>query len=589
MGNSLTLLDAILDEYKLNFSNENKDVVFEYFVTENYFKERDLALDEIKTGLIGGQLDWGIDGIFIFLNDRLINSMEEVEIENRLLLELIFFQFKNQSSIDETPIQNFNSIAPHIINLADEIEVEGINPEVIEKIKLAQEIIKKIASKHPKINFNFIHASKGNKENIYGPLRVNKSYQQRVADLEKQIMGSQLGNIHFKYEVIDASDLIDLSRNTRSYSLSLKLNENPIFVEYGEGGQKGYMATVLMKDYYDFLVDSSNNKLRKYLFEANIRDFQNNTVVNNDIKDSIKKETDIDFWWLNNGVTIIADEGTLVGKQFHLDNIQIVNGLQTSHSIYNVFSEDQQLKESDSRSLFIKIIITKEKESRDRIIKSTNSQNPVPHSLLRATDKVQRNIEDYFLRKDYFYDRRKNYYRNLQKPISKIISINYLSQCLTAILFDNPSKARSNPTILTKSDEDYDLLFPQRRDTHVYYNCILIMKQTEEYLKTELQTKDEEDEAITKYYSLHLARVVASVFFRTNNITDKILSSTDEIRIESDQFSESMKLFKKILIDYRIKTQQKDLVNISKSSAFSKNIIDELKNKFTQVPSSVKL
>lgn len=580
MGNSLTLLDSILNDYSKEFYNENKDTVFEYFVAENYFKERDLALDEIKTGLIGGVLDWGLDGIFVFLNDKLINNMEEVELERNMVLDLFLFQFKNTPRIDEGTIQNFNSITPHIVNLSEELSIKGINEEVKEKVTLIQNIIKNIASTHPKINFNFVHASKGNKKKIFGPINKNLSYTQRITDLEKKVIESQLGEISFNYEVVDASTLIDLSRNQKSYSLDLKVKENPIYVEYGESGQKGYMATVLLKDYYEFLIDPKSNKLRKYLFEANIRDFQNNTTVNNDIKDSIKNATDIDFWWLNNGVTIIADEGTLVGKQFHLDNIQIVNGLQTSHSIFRVFSEDSYLKEIDSRSLFVKIIITEEKESRDRIIKSTNSQNPVAPSLLRATDKVQRNIEDYFFRKDYFYDRRKNYYRNLAKPRSKIIAINYLSQCLMAILFDNPSKARSNPTILIKKDEDYNRLFPESRDVHVYYNCMLIMKQTEDFLKTEFQEKDDDDIAIAKYYSLHLARIVASLYLKAPQITEKILTSKKGIQIESNHFSESVKLLKEALTRYRDQNKQQDLVNISKSSAFSKHIIVELKDYF---------
>lgn len=74
---------------------------------------------------------------------------------------------------------------------------------------------------------------------------------------------------------------------------------------------------------------------------------------------------------------------------------------------------------NDTRSILLKIIITNKKETMDTIIKSNNSHNPVPPALLRATHKVQRDIEDYFLANGYFYDRRKNYYRNQNKPIKK--------------------------------------------------------------------------------------------------------------------------------------------------------------------------
>lgn len=88
--------------------------------------------------------------------------------------------------------------------------------------------------------------------------------------------------------------------------------------------------------------EDENPILKEYLFESNIRDYQNKTAVMFNIEATLidpKKEND--FWWLNNGITILADEGSLIGKTFSLDNIQIVNGLQTSHSIYHGIEEHE--------------------------------------------------------------------------------------------------------------------------------------------------------------------------------------------------------------------------------------------------------
>ena len=81
-----------------------------------------------------------------------------------------------------------------------------------------------------------------------------------------------------------------------------------------------------------------------------------------------------------------------------------------------------------------KVIISTDENLKDAIIKSTNSQNAVSSSSLRATDPVQRDIEEYFKERGLYYDRRKNYYRNHGKPISKIIDANYLSQSLVSIV-----------------------------------------------------------------------------------------------------------------------------------------------------------
>lgn len=59
-----------------------------------------------------------------------------------------------------------------------------------------------------------------------------------------------------------------------------------------------------LKDYFDFITDD-NDQIIKHIFEANVRDYQGKTSVNQEIKytleDGHPKE---DFWWLNNGVTI---------------------------------------------------------------------------------------------------------------------------------------------------------------------------------------------------------------------------------------------------------------------------------------------
>ena len=64
-------------------------------------------------------------------------------------------------------------------------------------------------------------------------------------------------------------------------------------------------------------------------------------------------------------------------------------------------------------------MVPTEDESRDRIIKATNSQTVVPPSSLRATQRIHRDIEEYLQQKGLFYDRRKNHYKNEGKPGTK--------------------------------------------------------------------------------------------------------------------------------------------------------------------------
>ena len=85
------------------------------------------------------------------------------------------------------------------------------------------------------------------------------------------------------------------------------------------------MALVKLKDYNNLIVDE-NGRLRRHLFEWNVRDYQGNVAVNQDIRKSLTVPDSPEFWWLNNGVTIICSDATSAGKTYSLSDIQIVNG-----------------------------------------------------------------------------------------------------------------------------------------------------------------------------------------------------------------------------------------------------------------------
>ena len=194
-----------------------------------------------------------------------------------------------------------------------------------------------------------------------------------------------------------------------------RYNERPSYtvrMEYQESATSGdsHVALVKLKDYYDLIVDE-NGRLRRHLFEWNVRDYQGNVEVNKGIRKSLTSADSPEFWWLNNGVTILCSDATSSGKAYALSDIQIVNGLQTSHEIYEVL-KNQRTPEAENKMLLVRIIVTADAPTRDQVIRATNRQTAVSDASLRATDDVQRQIENYFLTKGWYYDRRKNFYKN---------------------------------------------------------------------------------------------------------------------------------------------------------------------------------
>ena len=188
-------------------------------------------------------------------------------------------------------------------------------------------------------------------------------------------------------DFLDAASVHEVARFRAPTSKTLVLTENAISTDT-EGGS--YIGVASLGEYNRFIVDGSG-RLDAAMFDANVRDYESGSAVNQSIQETLEAEdADVDFWWLNNGVTVVADKVQLNGKRLTLGSPQVVNGLQTSHEI---FKRGTRAPLDDKRSVLVKVIEAGNEATRDRIIKATNSQTTLGTSTLRATDNVQRKIE----------------------------------------------------------------------------------------------------------------------------------------------------------------------------------------------------
>lgn len=144
---------------------------------------------------------------------------------------------------------------------------------------------------------------------------------------------------------------------------------------------------------------------------------------------------------------------------------------------------------NEERAILIKIVVTNDPETRDRVIKATNFQTPIPPASLKATDPIQLDIENFFLNQEWFYDRRKNYYKNTGKQLDRIISIPYLAQSVIAIVFHEPDIARSRPSSILKKDNDYKRVFSQKISLEIYLFCARTMKNLEISIRSFISNK----------------------------------------------------------------------------------------------------
>ena len=98
--------------------------------------------------------------------------------------------------------------------------------------------------------------------------------------------------------MIGANELVTLYNSEPDVNICVDLADQAITL----GKTNEYVALINLSQYYTFITDSSK-KLRKGIFESNVRDYQGYNSVNSCIADTLKYKQNEDFWWLNNGIT----------------------------------------------------------------------------------------------------------------------------------------------------------------------------------------------------------------------------------------------------------------------------------------------
>ena len=469
--NSRIILDTVLEQQHQAVDPESdQGGFFEFFTAQQTLKDFDLSYEEIGSGMVGDGGDGGVDSIYLLVNGDLVQEDSEYSnVKKAILIDLIVIQSKRNTSFEETPVERFITISHDIFNLAPDKVLKGVyNNRLVDAISRFQKLYQDLAPWFPTLRVRFIYASRGD--------QVHNNVRRKVEILQEAVQGL-LPHSEFSFDFLGATELLGLARQRPHETHQLKLAESPI----SSGSQVGFVCLVKLRDFFEFITDDQGS-IQRHLFEANVRDYQGRNQVNDEIRTSLGTRRSEDFWWLNNGVSIVADQASQAGKTLTIKDPQIVNGLQTSSEIYDYYKGISA--DDDDRNILIRVMVPVEPGSRDRIIKATNSQTTVPLASLRATDKIHRDIEEYFQPRGLFYDRRKNYYKNQGKPRKAIVNIPELAQAVMAIALRQPDQARARPSTLLKNEEQYGLLFDESYSLQVYYVCAEALRRVERFLRS---------------------------------------------------------------------------------------------------------
>lgn len=477
------VVNALLQHFgESEYPGEDPDEIFELFSATQTLKPKELSSEELAAGITDGDKDGGIDGFYVFLNGAVLSIDDPVLVPGGLaarmlgarpLLEVFLVQSKNSESWEEATWEHLLASLPALLDVgADDASLEALyRPSVVERTGIFRRAVIALAPMFPQVSFRALYVTRA-------PLRhVTPTVEDRRGKVERLIASLLTTGASVRAEHVGVERLYELAGT--DYNRPAVLRFQSLIRE-----TNSYLGVVRLADYLAF-IRNEHGELREELFEANVRDFEGDNEVNDAIAETLAIPDDLDFWWLNNGVTVLGDDVDSPQQTLTISRPLVVNGLQTSHVLHRAEGDGLVASQRLENGLVVRVIVSTDDEVRDRIIAGTNRQTRVPSPALYATRPLQRDIERFLLVHGWFYERRKNRYKNVGKPAKRRITIGFLSQALITLMLGEPDTARARPTTLLSREDGYNRIFPDSLDRNAYLTAIEVVKSVDQFLQSE--------------------------------------------------------------------------------------------------------
>lgn len=235
------------------------------------------------------------------------------------------------------------------------------------------------------------------------PIIEHEDYQKYIQEIDRD--GKELFGDVFEFHAVSLFDIYERD----DFKGKKKLKKAKLTISNPIKNPDCLIGLVSLMDLYNFLYDykyKSNNNLDD-IYDRNVRKFLGlRGKINKSIQKTLTNDAEITkFHLYNNGITIIVDDYEQVHKGFELTNPYIVNGCQTTRTIWEVMTQkdvlnnDQWKKYFEKGSLMVKIPkISNDESLLENITRYTNSQNAVKDkdfmSLIDKLKKWKQDLEE---------------------------------------------------------------------------------------------------------------------------------------------------------------------------------------------------
>ncbi|HCJ50273.1 MAG TPA: abortive phage resistance protein [Gallionella sp.] len=464
-----------------NDGNKLKSLAFVYLCVKTML---DLDAEAAFDCLTDGGDDFGVDAMHL---------TEEVDGEFSVTL----FQGKYKTKLDgdsefgENAINALINAIRHIFDPAAELGT--INERLKTKVETARSMIRD--GYIPRVRA--IACNNGSKWNDKGQ-----------AAIELAGFGEQVSWEHVNHDV-----LINILQKIKPVDETLRLTGKAIiedmdFSRVCIGRIQVSEIAALMKTHGEKLLQRN---IRSYLGLHGNR-------VNEGIRTTLQSDKPSDFYFFNNGLTLVCNDfsyNALQGSDYQIkvENLQIVNGGQTCMTIFKTQELlSAQGKQLPSSAHVLVRIYKLPKDSEDMVLQithATNSQNPVDLKDLKSNDEKQQRLQTSIAELGFSYRRKR-----MDTPLrASDISSGVAAEAILSVWRTTPHQAK----FLTREHfgKLYDSIFSDTLNGSQTVIAVLLYRIAENRRKRPTDS----DPAFVRYASCFIAMQMGKHLLSAMNIT----------------------------------------------------------------------
>jgi len=310
------------------------------------------------------------------------------------------------------------------------------------------------------------------------------------------------------------------------------------------------------------------------LLEKNVRKFlgTKSNIVNEAIKKTLLSQNNSDFFFLNNGVTIVVSKfshNELQEKDFmvNLENIHIINGGQTCKTIEETI-ESNPNHDFSKANVLVRIyeLSNDDEDIIDSITYATNSQTAVNLRDLKANDPIQRKLIESveLLETDNNNNPVYTYKPKRDSNVSKnSISIAVAAEAIISTWRRGPHRAKFRKNRLFE-DEIYETIFTSELNAAQLVIAVHIWRYVETKRKTDESLYN--DYIFVGYCSNHLCMIMGDKLLKENSISLEQLTHINFKNIKK-YFEKNKERLHKESMEIIAEAMSSDNINLDLQSA----------------------